>query len=556
MNILRKTTVLACLALFVAASGCTDLDVTNNNAPDRDRALATAGDVESLVAGAFHTWWVSNEAHNGSMFFISAASFQHSGWPANFGTVAYSGFPRGEIVNTTADQFYSNFAFVWNQNYSALAAIRDGLQAVDNNEDLADELDVTRLRAYGKFVQGLAHASIALHYDQGFIIDETQEGGETPEAVGYQQVMSAAMGYLDEAISIADGATFQEPIPVEWMSRDVDAATLVDLAHAYKARYMASVARTPTERANVDWAAVESEVDAAGSEFSFAIDLQGYYNHGLFTNDAIGYWSFAAWQQLNYFILGMADQSGNYQRWLNQGPPSSRIPNPGGDPVLIVTPDERFPQGSDLATQITTPGAYYAVPDADNSPCFSSAFAIDGNSWAHPERGTWRWSYYFDIGLPGCNYGNYLAEGDWDIVTSAEMRLLKAEADLRQGNDLDAAAAVNMSRQAHGLDDAALDGDDGSVPDGNPNDACVPKLPDGTCGDLMEMLKWEKRLETRYHGLHNNSWYFDGRGWGDTYSGTYLHFPIPEQDLEILGMASYTTGNPGADVSVYQWPAE
>lgn len=550
MRYLRNTTVLAALALF-AASGCADLDVTNPNAPDRERALATAGDVESLVAGSFHTWWVTNEAaDDGPIFFLSAASFQHSGWPSNFGTVDYSSFPRGEIINSTADAYYTYFATPWGENYSALAAIRDGLRAIEDNPSIAEELGpeaVTRLRAYGKFVQGLATGSIALMYDQGFVIDETQGEDEAPTVVPSEELMQAAVGpngYFQQAIDIATGATFTTP--ETWMSRPVDAETLVKLAHSMRARYTAAAARTPGERQAIDWAAVEADVDA-GIDSDFNIQIQGFYDHSQFTADPLGYWSFAAWQQLNYFILGMADQSGDYQTWLGQ-PVASRtpdVPDMGGDPTVIVTPDTRFPQGATLADQIASPGSEYAVPDAE-SPCSSSAFALTGNSWAHEERGTWRWSYYFDVGLPGCDYENFTT-GPWAVVSMDEMRLLKAEADLMQGNTADAAAAVNVTRTANGLDDAS---------DGN--DTCVPKLPDGSCGDLMEMLKWEKRLETKYHGLHSNGWYFDGRGWGDLYQGTYLEFPIPEEDLLLLGMSVYTTGSgeSAAGTSVYAWPGE
>ena len=61
--------------------------------------------------------------------------------------------------------------------------------------------------------------------------------------------------------------------------------------------------------------------------------------------------------------------------------------------------------------------------------------------------------------------------------------------------------------------------------------ACVPQLPDGSCGNLMETLKWEKRRDmfmTVYGG-----WYFDSRGWGDLPAGTYLHYPVPARELEV-----------------------
>ena len=46
MNIIKKTISLTLVAVL-ALSGCADLDVTNENAPDQSRALAKPADVES-----------------------------------------------------------------------------------------------------------------------------------------------------------------------------------------------------------------------------------------------------------------------------------------------------------------------------------------------------------------------------------------------------------------------------------------------------------------------------------------------------------------------------
>lgn len=547
-----QLTVFALLALFLAAPGCTDLDVTNPNDPGRDRALATAGDVESLVAGSFHTWyntWQGFDEH----FFVSAASFQHSCTPANFGCVEYSGFPRGQIVNSTSDGFYGNISGSWGGLYSALASVRDGLGAINANEDIADQLNednpqaVTRLQAYGKFVQGLSHAGIALLYDQGFVVDETQEEGEDPELLGYQDLMQRAMGYFDEAISLAQGADFT--IPEGWMSQPVDSETLVRLAHTMKARYMAGVARDPAERQAVDWNAVLSELEAGLDETWYIEGVENMYDTGDWAAIQQGYYYFPGWAQMAYFIHGMADQSGNYQAWLDQ-PLSDRGPDPGGEPFLIQTPDTRYPEGTTLADQIANPGDYMSIPHPTDAPCASASFTVDGEHFERESRGVWRWSYYYDHDIAGCQYEKLNTR--WALAMIEESRLLEAEAHLNLGQAGMAADLINETRTEHGLNATDASG---------ANTSCVPRLPDGSCGDLMEMLKWEKRLESRYRGVHSNGWFYDGRGWGDLYSGTYLHLPIPEEDLLLLDMTTYTTG-PGAkqgsaaSTSVYNWPEE
>ncbi|MCH7891578.1 MAG: hypothetical protein IH921_08755 [Gemmatimonadetes bacterium] len=47
---------VATTALF-AMGACSELDVTNPNEPERDRALASGADVESLISGQFRSYW-------------------------------------------------------------------------------------------------------------------------------------------------------------------------------------------------------------------------------------------------------------------------------------------------------------------------------------------------------------------------------------------------------------------------------------------------------------------------------------------------------------------
>jgi hypothetical protein len=94
---------------------------------------------------------------------------------------------------------------------------------------------------------------------------------------------------------------------------------------------------------------------------------------------------------------------------------------------------------------------------------------------------------------------------------------------------------------------------------------CIPKRPVSagtggggtlTCGDLMEALKWEKRIETAY--THFAGWFLDHRGWGDLAEGTPLQLATPYQDLmarskPLYSMGLNTTGGSAAAVSTYGW---
>lgn len=547
MTIFKKGVLVTSLLLFGAA-GCADLDVQNLNAPDAGRALESAGDLESLVAGAFKQWWETSGDYYSISFGLSTTSFQHSAWPANAGMVFYSDFPRPQLPNEVAHQYYPNMEFPWNGSYRALAAVQQGLAAIENYEgDFVKDLPVSegvtpaqrvaRLNAYAKFVQGIAHANLAMMYDQAFIVDETIDiqGGDQVDLVPYTDVMTAALGYFDEAITIAEANTFT--VPAGWiggvaMTND----EMVGIAHALKARYMAAVARDPAERAAVDWATVRTELQDAQT-WDVALVAFDYDN---WTSDVKYYFAYAGWQQLTYWILGMADQSGTYQQWVQQ-PIAERIPEVGGNPFLIITPDQRFAQGATLEAQTT---------DTDDAqrlygiPPFSLA-----NNFQKPERGTWRWSYYWTYDLDR-NFDS----ATWPEVSQAEIDLLMAEAEYRlNGNAVNAAAGALVD--AYRVDLGGLDSSADGV-----NDDCVPRLPDNSCGDFFEMLKWEKRINTQFRGLMGAPWYFEGRGWGDLYEGTALQFPMPCGEAYVLNLLPcYTFGADAGSASpgsVYNWPTE
>jgi hypothetical protein len=522
-----KTGWVAAALLAFTAVGCADLEVTNLNDPDARRAISNAGDVESLIAGAFNTWHYQKYTYTSFGPFLSNQSFQHTAPWANFGMEYYGRIPRQPVGNFQAHPEYGNIARSWNQTYSALSAVADGLRALNNDQALVDDLGADRyqrIQAYGKFVQGVGHGALGLAYARGFIVDETTDLSEAQEPVDYMTMVQAALGYLDDAIALAD-AGFTADIPSQWMSVPVSSDLLADLAHSYKARFMANVARTPAERDAVDWQAVINEVDA-GVQTDWVMNMDfniGWWASGLYYSHNTG------WSEMNMFINGMADQSGNYQRWLDM-PLAERVPAPAGeDHILIITDDLRFPQGPDVATQMANPGTGYVLPcvddgtDGPNPPeCSLTDFAI-GNVWARPDRGTWRWSYYWFVEtIPYTESTNF----DWPEVAYDEMHYLKAEGLYRLGgNEAQVATMINATRVPAGLNatDAA-----------GTNTSCVPKLPDGSCGDLLEMLKWEKRQTARAQGAFMAPWYFDGRGWGDLYAGTPLHYPIPCGDVQVL----------------------
>jgi hypothetical protein len=469
--------------------------------------------------------------------FLSNAAFQHNAPWSNFGMEHYGRLPRIALQNDVADTNYGNLTRPWYYSYRTLAALADGLRSLED-PDIADELgaeNVATLTAYSKLVQGLAHGTIALLYDRGFVVDETTDLTVAQEPVAYGDVMEAAYGYLDQAVSLGSGGSFT--VPAGWMAAEVSAQNLARLAKSWKATFRAQVGRTKAERDAADWNAIIADVDA-GIQETFMMNMD--WDNGWYAA-ILDYGTYPNWNQLAYWMYGMADQSGNYQDWLAIPLGDKSYQFTDGSPVLIVTPDTRFPQGATVEEQRVEEGAYYRI----TSP------GQQGDTWKKPERGVWRWSWYKN------SYGGWLSYG-WDAVFDqpfiqlASMRLLKAEGLYRKSDLAGAAAIINETRTLYGLNatDAA-----------GTNTSCVPKLPNGQCGNLWEMLKWEKRHESTWTGVAGANWWFDGRGWGDLWFESPLQIPVPCKELQVLQMLPCNNfggpgGESGAPKSSYGFPFE
>jgi hypothetical protein len=521
-------------ALAAGIAGCSDLlNVQNENNPDQRRILATPADVASLIKNSYAALFNPMYASDGLNMQLPTMAHENSAMAANFGMIERSAFPRAAIINTASNQFSGEYAEVWNEAYSAIRNASDGLIAMEGGISLGSDATNAQAKAFAKFVQGWSHGILAITYDQASIYDETIPASQVEPLVPYDQVMDAALGYIDEAISIAESTSGMPSFDASWMGTPLSPEEFVQVMHSVRARLRAQVARTPAERQALDWNAIIADVDAGITSDFEVVDDDKVFDFWM-----LDYMSFkGAWHQIDYHILGMADVSGAYQYWISL-PVGVRhadsLRAAPGAPPIIQTPDLRFPQGSTTAEQAANPGLYIRYKGT--------------GGWVRAERGTWRWSRYDDD-----RFLSYFEEGNTGlpipVIKKSEMDLLKAEGLIYLGREAEAVPLINITRVGNG-------GLPAVTAAGVPVAAdCVPKLPDGSCGDLMEALKWEKRLEnwmTVYGG-----WYFDSRGWGDLAEGTPLHYPVPAGELQVRQLPLYTFGGVGGDgaapVGSYGW---
>jgi hypothetical protein len=254
------------------------------------------------------------------------------------------------------------------------------------------------------------------------------------------------------------------------------------------------------------------------------------------------------------FVIGMADVSGAYAAWVAL--PIDQRGASGG--FTMVTPDLRFPQGSTRPAQ----QADFTIASCDaaatvckryfvNRASGSDNFSGFGFGWSNYDHARWTsWEKKGDAGSA--------RNGKFPFFTKAELDLLEAEGHYRTSNFSAAAALINKTRVAAGL--PAITAFDATTPVPGGQD-CVPKVPIGpnfntiACGNMLEALKYEKRIETAY--THFAGWFLDMRGWGDLPQATGLHFAVPYQDLQSRRSPIYSTGggnNPAsAPKGTYGW---
>jgi hypothetical protein len=295
----------------------------------------------------------------------------------------------------------------WFGLYRTISTVNDALIAIDSGLVIETATRTARTQAVGKFIQGISHGYLALYFDQAFIVDEklALDTITTPQFHPYGDVATASIAQLDAAITIARANDFTLPAE-SWLFTAMTRDQFVRLANSFAARILVYQARTPAERAAVDWAEVIRRIDA-GVQTNFAPVAQP---------DIL----WADWKRLvarvrtasrpsdfgrpSYWVLGPADSTNGFVNWVNT-PVENRVA------FQIRTRDRRIQGTGGPATA----GKYVGYNMND-------IFAIS--------RGTYRFSHYF---FRRFGTGTSWQEGPQVALTVTEMDLLKAEGLIRLG---------------------------------------------------------------------------------------------------------------------------
>jgi hypothetical protein len=510
---MRISTLAAAAAVLLLAA-CQDLDVTNPNNPDRDRATSQPGDVQTLVASTFTTFWPMTQGNWPGITLSAIADEATSGF-ADFGILELSSEPRAAFNNTTiySRRFLSENPWyilysVISTNNDALAAIDGGLTIMEGTTD-----QTPRARAFAKFMQGIAHGYLGLYFDQASISDETMD----PTTASYPlvpsgEVLAAAVSQLEAAAQLASANSFTIPASGWINGVTLSNQDLARIANTFIAKFLAYGARTPAERQAVDWNRVISHIDA-GITADVAPEaipsvLFSDYRRLMARKRTVTPGDFS---RLDNHLVGPSDTSGAFQTWLN-------TPVAARNPFQLQTADRRIHAAGSPGTL----GKYFGYHTA-------TLYAADRGLY-HRSR-----YYYWRAG-----FGESWQNGVQQWLTRTEMDLLKAEALIRLNRAAEAIPFINLSRVANG-ELPPITTVDGPAQAGS----CVPRKFDGQCGSLWDALKYEKRIEMT--GVEPAVSWYDGRGWGTLIEGSMTQIPIPARERETTQQPSYTFGGaPGS----------
>jgi hypothetical protein len=528
------------------------LTVPNRNSPDFKRAFATPGDVEQLITTLYqliHTGlYGSSDALTAQMEVMALSSY---GTVSNFGMGTRSSIPRGAIDNNR-----NNIADAGNlRDFSHMSRrardASDAIKALDailadggtlGNRGQDNTGLNRRARAFGIFANGVALGNLALSYDSAAIVTHQSPSAtdETPNLSPYGDVMTAALALLDTAEGIASAAASAPgfPTPAAYFSVALSQDQFVRLIRSYRARFRAGVARTPAERAAVDWSKVITDA-TNGIQSDFVIQLgagwgSAFYLGTVFQDDSRG------WHMMSLMYYGMADTSGFYESFiaLPLGTRDGQAAN-----AIIKTPDKRWPAGETRAAQQTaSPNTIFTG--------FAYPYIRNRSGQDTPSADRWAASFYDFYRWKATDLAGDI--GPWAAMVKVEINMLAAEGYIRTGNFGAATTLIDASRTRAGLASVgAIASLTTPVQGGASN--CVPRVPVGpnfnttACGNIMEAMKWEKRMETSMTGY--GQWFFDARGWGDLVEGTALHWPVPNEELDARTMPIYSLGGVGGGVN-------
>jgi len=557
---LRSFTRRVALVAVVVAAAC-NLDVSNPNAPDANRAFGDPAGLQQLLGGAFRTWV---EARDG--YYVMPLTTQANNYTASWNNASirfyssvgadcasrcgWTNSPTATAGLVIESQWYGYYT-VWFAATHVLQAMKDGIcfdaDCTATNawkrETVGSDSTVTvRNKTIAQMLQGMAFAGLSLIYDSAFVADENTvfpaSPADYPPFNSRTEVRAAALQKFEAAyVTAAVYPTWKTE--KEWMGVDGGVAytnvQIRQLIRTMEAELIAMWPRNSTENAAADWASV---VTYASQGVSSGTPFEWVFNIDISARDA-GIEYVKSWG--NSILTMRVDTRVAALITTNHVDPWPS----GGNPCPTTSPDLRVGDGGygtddnpDFGTVAADAGS------GTDYACSTAAIFPAARGQYHQsnlQHIRWHWLAGVGEGLPADN-----GTGPDPFYTPEMNDLRWAEGEIRSGgNKVLAASKINNSRVTRGGLPALTGSEADTV--------------------LIDALKYEQEIEfmgqgataffnRRRSGYNAPAGTCPGTSCGrfpyveGLIPGTPRQMPVPAKELSLLLRSSYTFGGSKPDM--------
>jgi hypothetical protein len=418
---------------------------------------------------------------------------------ADVGTSFLGSWAIAQLSREPREEFVNNvyqyyFEDGYNRSHFGLQSANDALLSIFKGQELVQDLEMCKAVAY--YTQAHFIGQLGLLYDKGYLVTHHTDYTEEQKSVSYNVMIDSAIAICDKAIALCNENTFT--IPQTWLPTN-DTYTNEEfgrLVNTLAARLLAYKSRNAEQNENNDWEKI-LEYAQNGIQIDYAPIMDNYkwYDYYRFYSIRDGFVG------IDMRVINLMDPT--MHPWFPASGDIDDLPNGG----VASSADARLDSDFRFSTAIN----YY------------------------PERGFYLWSTYH---FKRYDYFFYDQDfkGEFPCLLKWENDMIIAEALVRTD---DVTGAANILNDPLGPRKVR-----GGLPDVDANET-----------DVLDAIYYEKTIECL--ATTPMTEFYDMRRRDMLQEGTPLHLPIPNSQLEILGLPVYsfggTTGIPGEDYSIGGW---
>lgn len=498
---MNKNIIFTALFALLGLLACEPIELDNDFVPGSGQIINKGADLQEALHRGYATWWSSLHSPEPAIALGVAADAYGLPWD-NFGADRMGHEPRMAYQNfVSADPGYRSIVEQpWYGCLRAVADANDILRAMSAgitiDEDGPQDQSV---RAAAHALRGLSWGYLSLMFDQAPLVREATKLGEPLAFSPYPEVNEAALLELEAAREAAAAADL-EFIHTYFNGLVLGDEAFKELCHAYSARFIVQLARTPLENEATDWAAVKAHA-RQGLSFDFAPTADGQ--------------SWAAYQRFTVSEVG-------------EGPFWARL-----DQRLVAAFDPSQPARYPEVSARSEPPLANPQAQSDDQR-LSTDFLFQAAVFFPAERGEWHYSHYQHhrhVTQPG--FMGDGRSGPMPTFLAADNQLLLLEASMRSGQLTEAAILLNQGTRATR----------GQLPLLGPSagyeevEAAIVHERAIELYNTAPMGPWFDRRRLRPREQYDEVTPLGGLQWG-----TPAQLPVPAEELRINGMPVYSFG--------------